>query len=261
MTGAETAATGGESIFRLNKARSFSPNHRYDRNFFLTMTAVSWLAIISGFAPELIDHARGDSPFPGAMVLIHGGVFFGWLILFTAQVWLIRSRNLRLHKRLGAVAAVLIPLMVVLGLEANVVAQRAHFLAGQSQLNFMIVPVVDMILFGATGAAALLTRKQPAAHKRLMLFATISLLDAGFARSLGVWLFNVVGDGFFGFWAQIFLGSDLMIVAAMAYDSVTRGRVHPVWLIGLPVFLAMQLASSAIYHAPGWIPVARYLIS
>ncbi|MEO5492750.1 MAG: hypothetical protein ABIR08_01845 [Sphingomonas sp.] len=260
-TGAEVLAGAEISTRGQSNRRSFPAYHRHDRNFFLAMTAISWLAVLSGFGPELFDHARGASPFPGAIVLIHGAAFFLWLILFTAQVLLIRARKLKLHRTLGLAAVVLIPVMVVLGFEANVMAQRAHFLAGQSQLNFMIVPIIDMILFGGFGAAAVLMHKRPAAHKRLMLLALISLLDAGFGRSLGPWLLDRAGDGFVGFWMQLFLGPDLMIVAAMAYDAATRRRIHPVYLIGLPTFLTAQLASSAIYHAPGWIPIARYLIS
>ena len=60
---------------------------------------------------------------------------------------------------------------------------------------------------------------------------------------------------------QMYLCSDLVIVAAMAYDWRTRGQVHPVYLIAFPLILASQLISSALYHAPAWIPVARYLIS
>ena len=261
-TGAEAALAGAEVGTRGQFNRQpFPAYHRLDRNFFLAMTAVAWLAILTGFGPELFEHARGGSPFPGPIVLVHGAAFFLWLILFTVQVWLIRSRRQKLHRTLGLVAVVLIPVMVVLGIAANVMAQRAHFLAGQSQLNFMILPMIDMVLFGSFGAAAVLTRKQPSAHKRLMLLALISLLDAGFGRVLGPWLLDRIGDGFIGFWLQMFLGSDLMIVAAMAYDLATRRRIHPVYLIGLPVFVTLQLASSAIYHAPGWIPIARYLIS
>ena len=41
-----------------------------------------------------------------------------WLVLLTAQVLLIRSRKLRLHKKLGLAAVGLAPLMVVIGREA-----------------------------------------------------------------------------------------------------------------------------------------------
>ena len=242
-------------------AQTFRPYHTHDRAFFLVMAAAAWAAILSGFGPELYQHGRGVSPFPAWIVLVHGAAFFGWLILFTLQVWLIRSRRLALHRSLGLIAFALAPTMVVLGLVANTAAQRGHFLAGQSQLNFMIVPIIDMVNFGALAGFGLALRKRPAAHKRLMLLATICLLDAGFGRTIGTWMLPIVGDGFWGFMAQLFLGYDLMIVIAMLYDQATRGRVHPVYWVALPLLLVNQLLASALYHAPGWIPVARWLIS
>jgi hypothetical protein len=118
-----------------------------------------------------------------------------------------------------------------------------------------------MILFGALAGIGLSLRKRAAAHKRLMLLATIALLDAGFGRWTVDWIQDQWGDGFFGFYAQLYLLPDLLIVATMVYDAVTRQRVHPVYLTALPLILASQFAASAVYHAPGWIPIARYLIS
>lgn len=240
---------------------AFAPYRRSDRTFFLAMAAIAWVAILAGFAPGLARHATGASPFPSAIILVHAALFFGWLALFTVQIWLIRSKRVGLHRRLGTIGAIMVPLMVVLGLEANVVAQRAHFDAGKPELNFMFIPIADMILFGCLAATGLLLRKRAAAHKRLMLLATIALLDAGFGRWTGDWFQAHWGDGFFGFYAQLFLCSDLLIVAGMVYDATTRGRVHPVYLVAFPLILATQFVASAIYHAPGWIPIARYLIS
>ena len=163
-------------------SRAFAPFHVRDRAFFLAMAGIAWVAILAGFGPELYGQARGGSPFPSAIVLVHGAAFFGWLGLFTAQVWLIRSKRVALHRKLGVAGAIMVPLMVLLGLEANVVAQRAHFAAGESQLNFMIVPITDMINFASLAGAGLLLRKRSAAHKRLLLLATICILDAGFGR-------------------------------------------------------------------------------
>ena len=244
-----------------NQSKPFAPYHPWDRAFFLTNAIVAWVAILAGFGPELYQHGRGVSPFPPLLVLVHGGVFFGWLALFLLQVWLILSRRADIHRKLGMAATVMVPLMVFLGLDANVVAQRLHFAQGQSQLNFMIIPIVDMVIFAGLAGSGLLLRKKPAVHKRLLLLATINLLDAGFGRWWGAWFLAHVGDGFFGFIAQIFLGSDLMILAALAYDRVTRGKVHPVYRISLPLILVLQMLASAFYHSPAWLPIARWLIS
>ena len=241
--------------------KPFAASHPWDRTFFLANVAVAWIGILAGFSPELLEHGRGISPFPPPIVLVHGVVFFGWLVLFTVQVLLIRSRRVDIHRKLGLAGAVMVPLMVILGLEANVVAQRLHFAQGESQLNFMILPITDMIMLAGLAGSGLLLRKNPVVHKRLMLLATVNLTDAGFGRWVGPWIAAHAGDGFLAFIVQNCVCLDLIIIAAMVYDQVTRGRIHPVYRIAFPLILANQALTSAIYHSPAWIPIARYLIS
>ena len=52
----------------------------------------------------------------------------------------------------------------------------------------------------------------------------------------------------------------LMVLAAMLYDRITRGRVHAVYFIALPWMLAVQAFTSAVYHWSGWMPLAIKLI-
>ena len=106
--------SAGELNFRgimQNQNKPFAPYHPWDRAFFLTNAIVAWVAILAGFGPELYQHGRGVSPFPPLLVLVHGGVFFGWLALFLLHVWLIRSRRVNIHRKLGMAATVMVPLM------------------------------------------------------------------------------------------------------------------------------------------------------
>ena len=103
-------------------------------------------------------------------------------------------------------------------------------------------------------------RKSSAAHKRLIFLATIMLLPAAFGRWIGSWIIIHCGDGFLGFAAQSYLGPDVMILAAMAYDRMTRGRVHTVYWIAAPWILAVHAITSAIYQWSGWLPLAIRMI-
>jgi hypothetical protein len=240
---------------------SFAPYHPWDRAFFLAFAALAWIAVIMGFGPELGGHLKGRTPYPPLIVHFHAMVFGGWLVLFTVQIWLIRSRRPDIHRKLGLVAVALVPIMVVLGVATSLVSRRVHFEAGQNEmLAFMIVPLTDMVLFPSFAIPALLLRRDPARHKRLILLATATLLPAAFGRWIGPWILVHFGDGFFGFMAQSYLGPGAMILAAMAYDRITRGRVHAVYLIAVPWILAVEAITSAIYHWPGWLPLAQRLI-
>ena len=222
---------------------------------------MAWIAVVMGFGPELHGHLKGLTPYPPLIVHVHVAVFAGWLVLFTAQIWLIRSRRPDIHRKLGLIAVALVPIMVVLGVATTLVSRRLHFEAGHIEmLAFMIVPLTDMVLFPSFAIPGLLWRKDSAAHKRLILLATIMLLPAAFGRWIGPWIIIHIGDGFFGFMAQSYLGPDAMILAAMIYDRMTRGRVHPVYWIAAPWILAAQAITSAIYHWPGWMPLALRMI-
>ena len=240
---------------------SFALYHRHDRAFFLAFVAMAWVAIVMGFGPELHGQIKGRAPFPPLIVHVHAVIFTGWMILFTAQIWLIRSRRADIHRKLGLIAVVLVPVMVVLGAATALVSRRAHFEAGHNEmLAFMIVPLTDMVLFPSFAIPGLLWRKDSAAHKRLILLATIMLLPAAFGRWIGPWIIVHWGDGILGFMAQSYLGPDVMILAAMIYDRMTRGRVHPVYWIAAPWILAVQAITSAIYHWSGWMPLALRMI-
>jgi hypothetical protein len=242
--------------------KPFTPYHKWDRTFFLTFAALSWIGIVMGFGPELHGHLKRLSPYPPPIIHLHAVAFTGWMVLFTAQIWLVRSRRLDIHRKLGLSAVALVPIMVVLGVAATIISRQVHFGAGRSNMvAYMIVPLTDMVLFPSFAIPALLFRKDAAAHKRLILLATASLLPAAFGRWIGPWILSYAGDGFFGMMAQTYLGSNLMILAAIIYDRVTRGRVHGVYFIAVPWMLAVQAITSAIYHWSGWMGWAQWMIS
>jgi hypothetical protein len=136
------------------------------------------------------------TPYPPLIVDIHVIAFAGWMVLFTAQIWLVRTRNFAIHQGLGLVAVGLVPVMVVLGVVTTLVSRRLHFEAGHNEmLAFMIVPLTDMVLFPSFAVPGLLLRKDPARHKRLILLATTTLLPAAFGRWIGPWVLAHFGDG------------------------------------------------------------------
>ena len=47
-----------------------------------------------------------------------------------------------------------------------------------------------------------------------------------------------------------------MIVAGIIYDWCTRGRPHPVWLIGASVMTAVILLRGPISRTPAWLAFA-----
>jgi hypothetical protein len=58
-----------------------------------------------------------------------------------------------------------------------------------------------------------------------------------------------------------FTSTNLLLAALAVHDWRTRGRLHPVLAAAIPVLLLCELAVSWIYHAPGWLPIARAIVT
>ncbi|MEO8560201.1 MAG: hypothetical protein ABI439_14115, partial [Rhodospirillales bacterium] len=113
---------------------------------------------------------------------------------------------------------------------------------------------------GVLATCALLQRKNPPAHKRLILLATTTIVGAAYGRWWGEALANRFGDDFAGMIINSFAGINLILAAAVAYDFVTRHQIHRVYRFGVPAILAGELVTSWLYHSPAWTPIARAMI-
>src|SRR6516225_8235197 len=160
---------------------------RPDDLFFSGMAVVSLLAVLVGFARTYFLAGMFRAPLPNLLVHIHGAAFTLWIILFLTQISLVTVHRVDLHRRLGLLGFVLALMMIVLGtMTASDRLARHVIQPGTDTVEevraFYAVPLGDMLTFSTFVYFAYRYRFQPAAHKRLMWFATLSLLDAGFDR-------------------------------------------------------------------------------
>ncbi|HEX4198152.1 MAG TPA: hypothetical protein VHZ26_11985 [Caulobacteraceae bacterium] len=238
----------------------FSAKPGADRNAFLLLVGLVWVAVLSGFGTDSFDHvSRHGLDYP-LIVHFHAVAFVGWLALFTTQVALIRAGRADIHRRLGMAGAVLAAAMVVLGpATALIVDAQAYVKHGETP-EFLGVQLTDIIAFVGLTTAGLLLRGASPAHKRLMLLGLIYISDAGFARFVNPILAAPLGQGEIGRFAQLYLGSDLLLLGLGAYDLVTRRKLHPAYIAGAAWSLALQLTALALLQSPGWKAVTLRLI-
>lgn len=238
----------------------FAPYRNSDRNFFLLMVMLIWVGIVMGFGGDILDHLHSHQPPYPLIVHFHAVAFVGWMFVLTAQVLLIRRSRHDLHKQLGIAAMVLAAIMVVLGPATAIIVQNAQFGTPDSDPAFFAVQFTDILAFAGLVTAAFLQRGNSAAHKRLMLLATLYISDAGFARWLGGPLHSMFGNGFWPYMPHLYLASDLLIVGLGAYDLITRRRLHPAYLAGLAWIAGNQLTAGYLYTAPWWKVFTTHLI-
>jgi hypothetical protein len=223
---------------------------RRGRLFYIGASLAIVTAVFIGFARTYF--LRGyfqATPLP-LLLQLHGFVFTGWILLFLAQTLLIAGRRVALHRRLGVVGGVLAGLLVVVGLATAIASTRRNVAAGNTgALTFLATPVGDMLVFGVLVTAGIYYRRRSDIHKRLMFLATISILDAAFAR----WPLAVMANGPTAFFAA----TDLFIVAVLMYDFVSDRRVHPATLWGGLFIVASQPLRLIVAGTGAWLAFAR----
>jgi len=247
-----TVASSNSSPLRSSNADNFLARHPSDRYAFPIFVALIWFVILMGFVPQVVrqflEHAFN---YPLA-VHVHAAVYVSWLMLLAVQTILIGAGSIALHRRLGKFGAGLAVLVVLMGLVATYVVENLMLGTPKSDPAFISTLLVDVLNFASLAAAGILLRRDPAAHKRLMLLATIALLQAGFIRWWGTAMLAAFGKGFLGGWMADYLGVSLMVLGLGVYDLVTRRRLHPAYVFGALWILAWQFIAKWLYVSPWW---------
>ena len=225
---------------------------RHEHRFFLSMAVVIAAIVFAGFAPTFYLRAFYHTDPLQSVFRVHGLVFSSWVVLFVVQTALVSARRTDIHRRLGVLGAALALLMLVVGYMAALTAARRGFSTPglPPPLVFFAVPFFDLLVFATLVGFALYLRRTPAAHKRLMLLATVAVLTAAIARL--PYVLPLGPPAFFGL-------TDLLVFAAMAYDRWTRGRVHPALLWGGLFLIVSQPLRLFIGGTDAWLAFATWL--
>ena len=240
------------------------------QRFYVNMAAACVAVAVLGFAPTYwIPMMRGTlnvSP----ITHLHGLFFYGWTGLYLAQAWLVHQRKLTRHREFGVVGVSLATGMCFLGLAAAIGTLKKFepTATAEAARAFSIVPVTGIVFFAVLVTVALAKVRQPEVHKRLLLVATVSLLNAAVGRWFAVFLAPPVPVGIQGavgvppVWVSLMPGlvADLLIVAAMIHDKRTRGQVHRVYWIAGGSLVALQFLRIPLSATGAWSRVAEFLV-
>src|SRR3990170_1712432 len=158
-----------------------------ERVFYCGMALLVTASVVIGFGPswfmrDYMTSARPLSPL-APLVVVHAIAFTAWIALFLAQAGLISARQHKLHMRLGMATVGLAVVIVTLGLLTG--ARSASIGSGPPDvppLTWFANPFLDMVVFSGLVAGGYVYRRDPQAHKRLMLCATLLMLQPGVGR-------------------------------------------------------------------------------
>ena len=235
-----------------------------ERRFYLAFVLVIFGAVLLGFGrsfflrpwfPEWVELHTPKEPF----FLLHGVIVAAWFFVLIAQSSLITAGRVDWHRRLGTLSMGLAAAVIVFGIAAAVIAARrpTGFVdVPVPPKMFLAIPLLALMQYAVFVALAYAKRGNAQSHKRLMLFASLSIISAAIAR----WPFEMIGAPSpvpgFGF-------SDLLalsfLLPLVAWDLTTLKRIHPVTLYGGLVLTAMVPITGLVSQSNAWLAFASWL--
>lgn len=241
-------------------------NPRPDRYFHTIAALILIVLMLTGFH-LFYFHGRA---YPGreitppirGMVIIHGCAMALWMLFFLIQPLLILSNSRKLHRQIGTAAAVVAGFALLLGLKLGVESARAKppgmIVDGLDPVQFMAIPVLSVLAFGACVAAAIVNRRNPAVHRTCILIGTLFAISAAVAR---IDFLNglVAGTVFYRIWGpfSMTVAVALLLLAIKFVLSRKLDARLAIGCLGLALFLAInfQLAPT-----PAWIGFGHFLL-
>lgn len=183
-------------------------------------------------------------------------LFFAWIALLLAQSTLVLTHRVAWHRRLGWLGVALSLAMVFSGLAVGLHVLQRDVAAGdvRAAQAFLLLPVLDMLLFGTLMALAVAWRRRRDVHKRVMVLATVALLGAPVFRLMLRWFDNPDVAG----WATT-AATDSLIVLAIARDAWVERRVHAVYVWGGLALVTTHVAESTLGDSAVWQAIAGWI--
>lgn len=149
--------------------------------FFLFIVMVTFV----GFFPTYLITAPKFEGFKSAHHF-HGLMALSWILLLVIQPYLIRSKKFALHKKVGKISYLLMPLLLLsLFLVAKAGYERGLVnLTQKETLAGLVSGLPDIIYLGFLYTMAMVYRKNAGIHMRFMACTGFMMLGPGLGRLL-----------------------------------------------------------------------------
>ena len=248
--------------------------HALDRWIFVINAAFFVVIALAGFIPDSlmkIDMVKAGQRPPFPLILhVHSVLMGSFLLLLLAQTILMATGRDGLHRRIGPVAMVLVPALVVAGLilvpttwlsiwgalhhapPAALPALRDLHLRLD---DIMLLQLRIGVLFPLFIWLGLRARNSDAGfHKRMMLLAPAVALPAAFDRI--TWIPTT--------FPHSPVGPDLYVLLAVApmflWDVIRNRRIHHAYVVFLAASLPLTLFVHGVWDTPWWHNMAHRLM-
>lgn len=227
------------------------------------MSTLFLAVVLVGFARSFYLRTPFHFPELPVHLYLHGIALTAWFILAFIQPWLINSRRIGLHRKLGAVGVALAISVVMTGFwtvalrDAPIIDEFPTRAAGN---------IASLLMFSTCVTLGVLFRHKSATHKRLMLLASIPILAPALDRVARIPMLNE-------FWGRILywfpappevafatLSFLFLLLTVVANDLVSERRVLSGTLWGLFAILIIAPAATYVFIASGaWTAFVHWI--
>ncbi len=263
---ATVAAGTAESADQKMLERRFPERRWSERWFYFSVAAGIATIAVAGFFPSYLSKVgTGSSDLP-LIYHVHAALFFAWCGLNVMQTWLVARGRIYAHREWGLLGIALgtaMAISVVLMVISSVKFADAHG-HGIAARHFSYLNIAGAVKFLAFFGFAIAFVHRREVHKRLMVVANSTLLGAPMGRLV---MLAVLPPALrhgpppgYAILLILLLGYS-PVFAGVIVDWRTRGRVHPVYLIGLIVGLGSGLLTPIIGNTTGWMTIIDHIVN
>jgi hypothetical protein len=187
---------------------------------------------------------------------LHAAGMLCWFAFLIAQPMLVRSGRMTLHRVLGKLSYVLVPLI----LGASLLLAHARFSAMDEATfalagKFLYLPVFTAAVFAVIYGLAVGTRHKTTLHARFMIATAMTLIDPAVARIIAFrfapfeneLMFQVVGFGL----------TDLLLVTLIVLER-RRKQGRAAFPIALAIFATGHILWFTFAQTETWMTFARW---
>ena len=197
-----------------------------------------------------------------AIFHVHAVLFFSWTLLNAAQAWFVATGRVFNHRNwglLGVALATAMAVSVVLLIITGIKLSEAHGM-GLPAKRFAFLSFSGVVKFVLLFGAAIYFVHKRELHKRLIVIANCNIISAPIGRLVNLSLpaashagpppaYAIIIILLLGYWP---------VLAGMAFDWRTRGRPHPIYLVGL-LSLATGLLVPLMSQSDAWLTIVDHL--
>lgn len=255
----QNSALGGTIV---SSASLRKRNHWFYTGSAFLMLLVMLIGFQSFYLRGMAYPGREIPPPIRTLVFIHGFAMSGWVLLYVAQTLLIAAKRPRIHMALGRFAALFAIGLVVSGLLLSIqstrIAPPEMVIWGMSAKQFLTVPLISILLFGAMVGIGIWFRLKPDIHRPMMLFATLSALGAATSRIdflNGMYQSTPLETVFGPFFFVLIIGALLVAVKCALTYTFDKWFALSYGLVLVVFLLLIQLAKTS-----QWDQIASLLL-